>query len=322
MHKRIDLPHHATATIAVLVLLLICSAATGAQTSAFTYQGRFTDASAVQPTNGSYTMTFRLFDAVTGGNQVPNSTTEITSPVSVVNGVFTVKLDFGAGAFNTSGARFLEIQVGPTFLTPREEITAAPFAIRSINAASADGLSSACVGCVTSSQINSVDGTKITGTVANATTATNAATLTTTLPINKGGTGSTTQNFVDLTTNQTVAGNKTFSNTVTVNGDLKLGSLAPTPGTSQLCLNGSNSVSGCNNRLGVSFTLAVPANVTVTHSLGTLDVMTALYRSNGDGTWDLVPVSNSTLVVRLLDVNTARFAVFQGAGDYRLLIWR
>ena len=46
------------------------------------------------------------------------------------------------------------------------------------------------------------------------------------LPISRGGTGSTTQNFVDLTTTQTVAGAKTWSNnavfsgTATVTGDL------------------------------------------------------------------------------------------------------
>jgi hypothetical protein len=37
-----------------------------------------------------------------------------------------------------------------------------------------------------------------------------------------GGTGSATQNFVDLTTTQTVAGVKTFSNAMNVNGDLTL----------------------------------------------------------------------------------------------------
>ncbi len=42
------------------------------------------------------------------------------------------------------------------------------------------------------------------------------------LPVANGGTGSTTQNFVDLTTTQTVAGIKTFSNAMNVNGDLTL----------------------------------------------------------------------------------------------------
>lgn len=38
------------------------------------------------------------------------------------------------------------------------------------------------------------------------------------LPVASGGTGSATQNFVDLTTAQTIAGNKTFSNSVFTNG--------------------------------------------------------------------------------------------------------
>lgn len=41
---------------------------------------------------------------------------------------------------------------------------------------------------------------------------------TSTLPIANGGTGSTTQNFVDLTTTQTVAGNKTFSGVTNFTG--------------------------------------------------------------------------------------------------------
>jgi len=43
-----------------------------------------------------------------------------------------------------------------------------------------------------------------------------ASTLTGVLPIANGGTGSATQNFVDLTSNQTVGGGKSFSNTVSV----------------------------------------------------------------------------------------------------------
>jgi len=38
------------------------------------------------------------------------------------------------------------------------------------------------------------------------------------LPVANGGTGSTTQNFVDLTTNQTILGVKTFSSDISVNG--------------------------------------------------------------------------------------------------------
>lgn len=208
--------------LAVLVLVIFCDAAAFAQTSVFTYQGRFTDTTVTQPTNGTYTMTFRLFDAETGGTQIPN-TTDITSMVSVVNGIFTAKLDFTQAAFSTSGARYLEIQVGSTVLTPRQEITATPFANRAVNATTADALSANCVGCVTSNQINSIDAGKINGTVTNATNAVNATNATTAtnvsgvVSIANGGTGSTTKSFVDLTTDQTISGNKTFNNTVSSN---------------------------------------------------------------------------------------------------------
>src|SRR5215831_16708559 len=78
------------------------------QTTVFTYQGRLTDNGA--PINALYDFVFTLWDAQTNGNQ-------IGSPVSVqntavVDGIFTVSLDFGAGAFNGSN-RFLEISVKP-----------------------------------------------------------------------------------------------------------------------------------------------------------------------------------------------------------------
>ncbi len=215
-----------SAFLTALVLTLAFSASAFAQTTAFTYQGRFTDTTIAQPTNGTYTMTFRLFDAATGGNQIPNNTTGVTSMVSVINGIFTVKLDFGAAAFNASGARYLEIQVGSTILTPRQEITSTPFANRATNAAAADSLSANCVGCVTNAQINGIDGSKVTGTVANANAAAMANTATTAnsattagnvtgiVAIANGGTGSATQNFVDLSSNQTIGGNKNFSGTL------------------------------------------------------------------------------------------------------------
>ena len=58
--------------------------------------------------------------------------------------------------------------------------------------------------------------------------------LTGVLPLANGGTGSATQNFVDLTTTQTVGGDKTFSSTVTINnlnpsGVLKYGAAISSP---------------------------------------------------------------------------------------------
>lgn len=206
------------------IFLIFCSAAFG-QTGEFTYQGRLVDGSLAA--SGTYEMRFRLFDAETDGTQQPQPT-PITldftvagsNPVTVTNGVFTVKLDFTAIAF-PGAVRFLEISVRRTasdpftLLNPRQPITSAPHNIRSLTSGSSDGLSVACVLCVTDAQILSLDGSKVTGTVANATTAANVSGI---VPIANGGTGSSTQNFVDLSTNQSgIVGNKTFEGTITGN---------------------------------------------------------------------------------------------------------
>jgi hypothetical protein len=87
----------------------------------FTYQGFLKQNG--QPVNGTTSLTFRLYDAPTGGNQLGSA---ITQNVNVQNGLFTVVLDFGA--VWTGGDRYLEIQVGSTTLAPRVKITPAPYA--------------------------------------------------------------------------------------------------------------------------------------------------------------------------------------------------
>jgi Chaperone of endosialidase len=68
-------------------------------------------------------------------------------------------------------------------------------------------------------------------------TATSASTLTAVLPISLGGTGSATQTFVDLTTTQSIAGNKTltgassFTSTASFTGSANIG---PSNGTGSL----------------------------------------------------------------------------------------
>src|SRR5262245_61089616 len=95
--------------------------------TAFTYQGRLTDAGGAA--NGIYDLQFTLFSAETEGAQVgPIVTAE---DVAVTDGLFTVPLDFGAAAFAGS-ARWLEVAVRPgaggpfTVLVPRQALTAAP----------------------------------------------------------------------------------------------------------------------------------------------------------------------------------------------------
>lgn len=102
-----------------------------AQGTAFTYQGRLTDAGA--PASGTYDLSFALFDAGSGGNQAGPALTN--SSVALSNGVFTVALDFGPGIF-TGPAYWLEIGVRPTggggdftVLAPRQSLTPAPNAL-------------------------------------------------------------------------------------------------------------------------------------------------------------------------------------------------
>jgi Chaperone of endosialidase len=126
----------------MLLILAVLSPATvaTAQTTSFTYQGRFTDGGTAA--TGTYDMQFKLFDTASAGNQIGSTITN--GAVSVSNGVFTVQLDYGAAAF--SGAdRYLEIGVrlagdaNPyTILAPRQQLTSAVYAIRAGSATNAD----------------------------------------------------------------------------------------------------------------------------------------------------------------------------------------
>ena len=136
--------------------------ATSSQPTAFTYQGKLTDGGV--PANGTYDFQFSLYDA---GNVNLGSA---MGALPVTNGIFTASIDGAAPLFTSSNpAVFLEIGVklsgGGSFTTlaPRQPITNAPYAIKSLTAASSESLSVTCVTCVADSQIFSVSAGKITG---------------------------------------------------------------------------------------------------------------------------------------------------------------
>ena len=127
--------------ISIAALIVIFGAhAIYAQSSEFSYQGFLSDASA--SANGSFDFEFRLFDAVSGG---ASQGTIQRSAVPVTNGVFSVSLDFGAGAF-PGADRFLEIAVKPsgggglTTLAPRQKIGRTPYAVTALNSANLGGV--------------------------------------------------------------------------------------------------------------------------------------------------------------------------------------
>ena len=135
-----------------------------AQSTLFTYQGKLTDAGS--PASGSYQMQFKLFDALAGGGQIESTITDV--PVTATQGIFTVKLDFGANAL--SGAnRWLEIAVrrnsGESYVTlsPREQIASSPYSVRTLSAASADVATNALnLGGVAANQFVQTNDTRLT----------------------------------------------------------------------------------------------------------------------------------------------------------------
>src|SRR6266581_9336493 len=127
-----------------ILAILTSTSRVVAQTSSFTYQGRLTDGGTAA--NGNYDLQFALFDSLSGGTQI--GSTQALNTIAVTGGVFTVSLDFGVSSF-TGANRFLEISarlsgVGSfTLLTPRQQVTATPYAIRSANASLADSATNA-----------------------------------------------------------------------------------------------------------------------------------------------------------------------------------
>jgi len=82
------------------------------------------------PANGTYTMTFQIFDVVAGGAPLA---TAGPAPVVVTNGVYEVAIPVGASVFSGS-SRYLQITVNDEILTPRLPIDSTPFALRSESA--------------------------------------------------------------------------------------------------------------------------------------------------------------------------------------------
>src|SRR5262249_23920227 len=124
----------------MLLSLTLASITAFGQGTAFTYQGKLSDSGNLA--NGQYDFQITLFDTAIVGTGTPQSPTLTRPNVTVAAGIFIVQLDFGACAscFNGS-SRFIEITVKPTSgstfttLSPRQPITANPYAIRSSTAA-------------------------------------------------------------------------------------------------------------------------------------------------------------------------------------------
>lgn len=122
--------------MAVLSLRLSSGVQAASVATAFTYEGRLSQANL--PANGTFDFRFSLYATEVAGSpiQPPIEPSNITT----VNGEFSVTLDFGIDAFDAQ-ARWIEIAVRPassvsaeyTRLAPRQPITAVPYAVHALS---------------------------------------------------------------------------------------------------------------------------------------------------------------------------------------------
>jgi hypothetical protein len=132
----------------VIPALLVCVHQAAAQGTAFTYQGQLLFNGS--PANGNYDFKMQVYDADTGGNVIVGPITN--TAVAVSNGLFTMLVDFGPGAF-LGGSNWLHLLVqtngGNNFvsLLPRQQLTPAPYAIFA-------NMSSNLSGTVSAAQLN------------------------------------------------------------------------------------------------------------------------------------------------------------------------
>ncbi|HVF46556.1 MAG TPA: tail fiber domain-containing protein [Pyrinomonadaceae bacterium] len=112
-----------------------------AQTTLFKFETKLPNE--VTPATDVYQMEFKLFDAAAGGTQV--GATNVVGAVDVQNRSFSVWLDFGAAAFSGPD-RYIEISYRRNSTQPfatvptRERVLSVPYAIRALNATSADSI--------------------------------------------------------------------------------------------------------------------------------------------------------------------------------------
>jgi hypothetical protein len=121
--------------VVFLFMMVILAASASAQPTTLTWQGKLLDASGNAITQNNVTMSFAMFDAFIGGNQLWPVSGVVTKTVNVVQGLYSVQLGTGIGddiaftaAMFNGKTPWLEVKVGTEKL-PRTEITNVPFAL-------------------------------------------------------------------------------------------------------------------------------------------------------------------------------------------------
>lgn len=114
-----------------LLPLLLAAAATAANLPLkLNFQGRLTDPVTNVPKDGTFSMTFRVYAAPTGGSALH---TETQAAVPVSNGVFSVQIGSAAALspdLFAGASAYLSVQVAPDAeMTPRQQLVMSPYAM-------------------------------------------------------------------------------------------------------------------------------------------------------------------------------------------------
>lgn len=121
------------ALLAVAVAMMLCCPRANADFARrLSYQGRLTNSDGVPLASGSYSMTFKLYTVETGGAAIWTEDHTGGNTVSVDNGLFSTVLGgiSTLNSINFNGTEYwIEVVVGATTYSPRQRLTAAPFAL-------------------------------------------------------------------------------------------------------------------------------------------------------------------------------------------------
>jgi len=112
--------------LSVVILLISSGFAFAEVPCKINYQGRLIKDNV--PVDGTKTMVFSIYDSAVGGTQLWTSE---DVDITVHNGLFRYVLDLSSIDWTAGQTLYLEVKVEADILTPREELSAYPYAINS-----------------------------------------------------------------------------------------------------------------------------------------------------------------------------------------------
>lgn len=116
--------------IVVAAFVLITCNAQAQVPQLINYQGQLTNSSG-NPSNGTFTMVFRIFDVATAGTALYTETQTVTVSGGIFNVLIGSVTPVPLNLFDSGTERYLEVTVNGTALTPRRRFGSVPYAFSS-----------------------------------------------------------------------------------------------------------------------------------------------------------------------------------------------